>query len=342
MKVKLFLLGIFVFSATYCYAQYEDDIYYVPKPKKETPKADHSNRYSQDKITYENTPAYTNDIDVDAYNRRGDYADQQPDTSAVNKENEGDFTYTDRIKRFHNPTVVIEADDPDLYDLYYLNPSSVNIVVGNSWSPGFSWSLGWSYPWYRPWYWNSWYNPWYGWNDPFWGPSWGWYDPWWGYPHYRPVGPPVYYGNSGYYSGNGRRPVGIGNSGNLGRPSNTSGYRPGYNSTGGRRPSSSSGISTSPSGNVVRPSSSGQNSGGYRGTPKSYNQSGRGSSSPNINNNSTIGRRPNTGSPSRESIYRGSGSNTNRSFSVPSRGSSGSFGGYRGGGGAGGGRGGRR
>lgn len=350
MKVILFLLSILISSASYCYAQYDDDIYYVPKPKKETTRTDYSNRTSQDRTTYTSSPADINDMDVDAYNRRGDYSGVQSDTSKVSTEDESDFAYTDRIKRFHNPTVVIEANDPDLYDLYYLNPSSVNIVIGNTWGgwgPSWgSWNFGWSYPWYRPSYWNSWYNPWYGWNDPFWGPSWGWNDPWWGHHHYHPVGPPVYYGNNGYYSGNGRRPNGVVNPGNPGRPSDTPGRRPGYtNGTGGRRPSSTTG--TNPSGTVNRPSNSGQSTGGYRGTPGSnYNHSGGSSSTPSRNNNSTIGRRPGSNS-SGESNYRGSGSNNNNSnFSAPSRGSSGSsFGGYRGGGssgGGGGGRGGRR
>lgn len=349
MKVILFLLSILVSSASYCYAQYDDDIYYVPKPKKETSKVDYSNQ-----STYQREIGNINDMDVDAYNRRGSYADEQSDSSRINSDEESDFTYTDRIKRFHNPTVVIEANDPDLYDLYYLNPSSVNIVVGNSWNPWgsswVSWNLGWSSPWYSPWYWNSWYSPWYGWNDPFWGPSWGWNNPWWGWgpPHYHPVAPPVY-GNNGYYSGNGRRPVGVGNPGSSVRPSDNNGRRPGY-TTGGRRPTGTSGTSVNP-GTSTRPSTSGQNSGGYRGTPGSnYNQSGGNSSTPSRNNNSTVGRRPGNSS-SGESIYRGSGSNNNNSnsnFSAPSRGSSGSsFGGYRGGssgnsGGGGGGRGGRR
>lgn len=130
-------------------------------------------------------------MDVDAYNRRGQFlvADSVP---ADSLDANGDtYAYTRRLEKFYNSDIVNGSNDQALIDSYYAQPATtdINVYVVNP-SP-------WSYGFYNPWYYNSWYGPswswsWnWGWYDPwyswswnwgcgpgYWGPGWGWADPW--------------------------------------------------------------------------------------------------------------------------------------------------------------------
>jgi hypothetical protein len=73
-----------------------------------------------------------------------------------------DYSYTNRIRRFHAPARVINHYSfNSWYDDFYYDPffpeNNVNVFVGS--------------PFIRPWGWNSWNVGW-GWNS--WGPGWGW------------------------------------------------------------------------------------------------------------------------------------------------------------------------
>ncbi len=137
-----------------------------------------SSDYSSDLAYYEESPR-----DVDEYNRRG-----AVDTAADEDSLQEDFTYTRRIEKYYNPSVVTESGDQELVETYYSTEPEINIIVSTPywwdwWYPYSWWS--WSWGWGSSWYWNSWYGGLYwGW-DPFW--SWaGWRGPSWGpyYHHY--------------------------------------------------------------------------------------------------------------------------------------------------------------
>lgn len=318
MKVKvLLLLSVFLSTSFVSVAQDYDDIYYDSSKasKKEVKKNDKKvstevNNY----VVYSDNSNLDNGNwrDVDEYNRRYTYND----TLAVNNTNlemQGDFVYTDRLRRFYNPSVIVESNDPQLAELYYVSTTpEVNLIIG---TPTYYWNP-FGYYWYSPsYYWH------YGWYDPMWHYSWHW--DWW-YPHYPhyPHNPPGWHPGGGHYPGGGIAPGG------------GSHRRPTYNA-GGRRPF---GVDASQNGsNAGRRPSSGTtgrgNSSVNNGIKRQQSNVNRGSSSSN-----NTGRRP--------SMSQGSG-NTRSSSSSSNRGgySSGgnnSRGGNSGGATRGGSRGGRR
>lgn len=107
-----------------------------------------------------------------------------------------DFSYSQRLRRFHNPIYGFSYYDPFYTDLYYntYDPFywgsslyfGLNWNFGPSW--GFNWGLGFGYPYY-----NSWYSPW-GCN---------WYSPYyWGSPYLYGYGSYWLGYNNGYWNGN--------------------------------------------------------------------------------------------------------------------------------------------
>ncbi len=250
MKMKLsILLGLLLAVSFSCFSQDYDDIYYNSSKKKtkktsvivaQEENAEHSLLKSESGL----------ERDVDEYNRRYTVQDTLYDNNGSSG-NQGDFVYTDRIKRFHNPSVIVETNDPELAEIYYVSTTpSVNLIIG---TPTYSWSPYW-YDWYYPSY--SWHIGWHGsawsycgWN---WSFGWGWdwcypiyhhhhHYPIWG--HHHPVhgiNPPAG-GHRPTYNAGGRRPnIGY-NKGNTGgrRPSISAGHRNNgtINTDNGRRPS---------------------------------------------------------------------------------------------------------
>ncbi|MGM9803254.1 MAG: hypothetical protein ACI308_03670 [Muribaculaceae bacterium] len=282
-KYVLTLIGSLLLGAVTVQAQDYDDLYYdsgSSNKAKKTVKVKSDEAKVVGRTTYFNhqkvTPAVpvvadtatqvVNGRDVDEYNRRyaddadSYYAEEQAAYEMADTTN-GDFTYTDRIVRFHNADVVIHSDDPDLIELYYDNSPQVNLIVGTPttyvgwYNDPFYWDVydPWlSWGWYRPyrfglyggWY-NCWYDPWYSWGWHSW--HCGWYDPWysWGHPHYAwAPGPGWGHGligarmtdggrlTSGYRRGLGQLPSGSGNSVGSGRPGYASTVRRGGVATG--------------------------------------------------------------------------------------------------------------
>lgn len=252
MKKSIILTAIFTMVAAVGFADndYDDDIYYNPKAQK-TVKSKTQSNYIADRAN----------MDVDAYNRRGQYYESPVDTIGMSTGNGEDFVYTRQIQKYYNPTIVVD-NSAVLADVLNNSYGNIDIVINNgyptllpvysswpyynyTWTPGFNigwgwggwgWNLSWNTGWYDPWFaWNSpWVSPWYpswrpGWYPP--GPSWGYYPPG---PGWRPK--PVYHAN---YRPAGNRPAGA-----IGGWSNST--RPGYNSNyngnviSGRNPNISS------------------------------------------------------------------------------------------------------
>ncbi|PID88764.1 MAG: hypothetical protein CSB02_01045, partial [Bacteroidia bacterium] len=171
-------------------AAYEDDVYsYQPQYREAAPvvasstdkdrnytvSSTQNDRDSRDDRDFSDQQNYYNDKDFGAYAED----DIVYDESTYYEDEPYDYSYSARIKRFHNP-----IDGCGYYDSYYTNRywydydpfswgSSIYIVSG---SP---------FPYYSPsahFYWS--YN--WGWSNPYWG--WGYsYSPYywgWGYHHY--------------------------------------------------------------------------------------------------------------------------------------------------------------
>ena len=335
---------------------YTDDIYYNPKKDK---TASAGKKKHTSKIVDFST------IDVDEYNRRGQYYYSPVDTIGEYMENEPDFVYTTEIQKYYNPTIVVDNADvlADVLENSYGNVEVVYNFNGPAFSSWYAspvwlnrWAYVpwpgsyWGYPYYASWTWGPSWS--WGWGPSFswsWGPSWAWGPGWchgpvWGHrpvwhpshhgwrADYRPggnrrYGPGRYSGNR-YGSSNAGRPV----SGNYnGRPSS----RPGGHSVG-TRPSSGS----RPSGGAVVTGRPGQNSSTVSGGSGSsgsrrggYNSGSRQSSTQRT---TTINSNRNNSNTHRNSSV-GSGQSGNRGGY-----SSGSRGGYNGGGRSSGGGRGRR
>lgn len=270
MKVKKSILtalltGAILPSAVYA-DDYVDDIYFNPKKDTKVGASKKNSNYIEN----------FSDIDVDAYNLRGQYYNSPIDTIGSKTASDEDFVYTQQIQKYYNPTIVLDNSDV-LADVLENSYGNVEIVF-NGVTPSFLpvYSYGW--PYYRsvydPWYWNvsfgGWYDPWYwgpswswGWGPSWgwshtWGPSWGWGPGWgpsWGWGHVPGPRPPMHPNTT--WSPGGNRPV-----------------RPGTGWAGSTRPGVARkpgvGHSNSHSGNA--PSGSKWSIGGnHRG---SYNQSG--------------------------------------------------------------------
>ena len=181
---------------------YFDDIYYNPKKDKatttKTTTAKTASKSAQQSYYISNMA----DMDVDAYNRRGEqYYVSQIDTIGSKAENGEDFVYTQQIQKFYNPTIVVDNANA-LGDVLANAHGNVEIVINDNGLPVFAPWYGWNWPYYNsiwsPWSWSwnigpwgwsvGWYDPWFawGWGPGWWnpGPSWGW-GPGWG-PSWRP------------------------------------------------------------------------------------------------------------------------------------------------------------
>lgn len=341
---------LLIFTATVCLslagavmAQDFDDIYFdssksTKKAKNVTPEFV-TEEASDDE--YSDSPVFGNNYiaerDVDEYNRRGSYSADADTTTYANDSvyaGEDSFQYTDRIKRFHNPSVVIESTDPDLVNLYVYTRPSVNIVVGTptytTWAtdPYYYSSVSWGF-------YNSWYPFGYvGWGyDPFYfsfyDPFYYSYRPYWHHHHYSywyPMIPywgggcvPTYGGWHGHSlahnpsryrgaSGTSRRTVGT--STGIGT------RRPASSSTTSRGSRIGEIVSNRPSTVESRPSG-GATTGVTRGGTIRSKQGGSTTRSTN-NGNSGFYRRPNSSSSSNTGVQRSNTSTQRSSFSSDS------------------------
>lgn len=324
-----------------------DDIYYDPsKAKAKTSKKTQSSNYISD----------FNSMDVDAYNRRGQYYSSPIDTIGAYAESGEDFVYTQKIQKFYNPTIVVENSDllASVLENSYGNVEVIYNINGPAFSSIYSpwgyapaswyspyyyptnwgWSVGWNNPyWYGPsWSWN-WGPSWsFSWN---WGPSWAWgpswgYGPGWGWGHHH-----HYYRPAVAYTPGRNRPL------NYGWQPPRRGYTYGGGHSVGRpatsvsRPGSSHPVTVRPGGQVTRPNhqgapstrpiySIGGNRGmtGNKGTTTSTPAGNRGTSAGSVvNNNNSVnsgrGMTTNRGSNSTQSVSRPS-RNSSTSVSRPS------------------------
>lgn len=331
-KKVLLLVSLMTGSCLASYAQYDDDIYYNPAKSKKTQTttvkkssarstsagsaannayngygvSGNSNggstyNYNLGGADYAPADSYqvagTSTRDVDEYNRRGAYS--QNDSAAGISEQPEDYKYTRRIEKYYNEDIIADVNDPAIVESYYSSAPDVTINVI---SPGYGWYSPWWY-WNDPWYWNSWGPSWswnWGWGPSWswgWGPSWAWNWGWgpswsWG-PAWGPVWGPAWGGTyrPHHYTANGRRPgTGIRNGytgtrpGSSSRPSYSNGsvgnYRPGSSATQSRP---SVNYNQNQNGSTYRPSNSqsttgnrttGNRSGYNNSTSRSYNNSG--------------------------------------------------------------------
>ncbi len=273
---KIFILSTLILSFGLCGMAQDvyDDIYYNPKKDKPANEVKKSNK-KVSKYYVENFA----DVDVDAYNRRGETYFYSPvDTIGSAAENGEDFTRTANIQRFYNPTIVLDNADlledvlansygnvEIIYDGYY--PTIVPSYGYYSTWPYYAYSWGnpyWGVSWGNPWGWNisfGWYDPWYSWG---WNP--GWYDPWYGWGWgWNPGWSPAWGGNWNYanYRPNGNHRTGAGRDW-------ATGARPGYGGGGAsgaphRGNSAISGVTTSRPSSTGVASSSGYSSNNHRG-----------------------------------------------------------------------------
>ena len=197
-SIKTLLPAIFLTAAFTGVAQgyYDDDIYYNPKEEKVVKQQ----KKQQKPVSYYHLDskrgggdyqpadyyAPTDNplvIDVDEYNRRGQFL--VPDSVVADSSKVNEFEYTRRIEQFHNPNIITGSNDSDLQEYYYTaqqQPVDINVyVIDNPWSWRYSnpwywngWGPSWSLSW--NWGWNSWYwDPYYSWSwgwGPAWGPAW--------------------------------------------------------------------------------------------------------------------------------------------------------------------------
>ncbi len=339
-----------------------DDLYYSPskaakeKQKKEAQlKQQQADAYRAQAAQYSDSYSAGSSmpltVDVDTYNRRTDAGTAAIDTTASTG---GDFSYTRRLERFHNPEIVAESGDNELIEYYYTSASqqpevNIYLIDNNPYSWGWN-SWGWNspyYPWRYSYSWPSWsfgwgYDPWFdfsfGWGSPWYGPSWGWNWGWTVGPGWAPRPP-----HPGFHPGHGGHP-GPGwavNSPGASRP-----HRPysGASSSAGKRPNYGARPGVVNSWNSYNKPNSTSTRPGNMGLPTT-----RPGSSSSVNNRpSTPSHSQSTGSSSSHD-RRGSSpsyhnSSSSRSSSPSYRPSSGGSRGYSGGGGTrstGGGGGGR-
>ena len=197
MKKRLVvLMSVFLTVSAITVAQEFDDIYFNSSKKKETKKdTDKKQGQKVNHADYYNVNSNAvfeeieNNRDVDEYNRRFVNRDTLKIDSAMINEC-AEFAYTERIQRFHNPSVIDEANDAEIIQLYNNSKPTVNVIVSpNSWSPYWAWGIGystWGYGWNSPVY-SPWYYDWsWGWS------GWGWhrnhyYHGWFGPSYHGPV-----------------------------------------------------------------------------------------------------------------------------------------------------------
>lgn len=169
-------LGLFPATAVFAQSYFEDDIYYNPKKDNTTQTVKKTEKKKSNYI------ADFSNMDVDSYNRRGQYYSSPVDTIGSRAEQDADFVYTQKIQKYYNPTIVVDNADV-LADVLENSYGNVDIEISAGGYPVFlpSYAYGWPYYGRRgfyadPWGWSiSFYDPWYSWN---WGPSWGWGPSW--------------------------------------------------------------------------------------------------------------------------------------------------------------------
>lgn len=169
---------------------YTDDIYYNPKQEKTNSSKSTTKKGGQYMVDFST-------MDVDEYNKRGQYYYTPIDTIGAYIENEPDFVYTTQIQKYYNPTIV--TDNADLIaDVLNNSYGNVEIIYNYNGAPSivpwtyYNWPA-YSYSWYNPWSWsfnfgpfgwNIGWNNWWSWNSGWgwnWGPSWSWGPSWgWG------------------------------------------------------------------------------------------------------------------------------------------------------------------
>ena len=173
MKAKLLssLLVLWMFSvASYAQDFIEDDLYYQPNEKKQIIEQKKQEttvvRVQQQPATVTTTTSVTKTVqqesrDIDEYNRRyvsaGNEAENVSTSSqqvqATNQyinddeyyyvdddnyyqdfqDNGQVYIYTERIRKFHNPTFVLHISDPFYYNAFYYNSPGWSFYVGPSW-----------------------------------------------------------------------------------------------------------------------------------------------------------------------------------------------------------------
>lgn len=189
-------------SAGVIYADdYDDDIYFNRKKKPEVSvKTDNARKTSgTGRITQtsglQQSSAYIADfdeMDVDSYNRRGQYYATPIDTIGIGIEQGDDFVYTQQIQKFYNPKIVV-SNAYQLEDILENSYGNVEVVYDFSGAPSFTPVYVSPYVWNSP-YANFWYDsfwaspswsltfaPSWGWGPSWsfnWGPSWGWGPSW--------------------------------------------------------------------------------------------------------------------------------------------------------------------
>ena len=209
-KNYIAIIALIACGGTAIAQDYFDDIYYNPK-KDSSSKVKESAAKAQQSYYI----ADMANMDVDAYNRRGDqYYVSEIDTIGSVVENGEDFVYTQQIQKYYNPTIVVDNANL-LGDVLSNAYGNVDIIINNNGYPVFGPYNGWNYPYYssvwnypyystvwNPWNWGwglsfggwgwniGWYDPWYswGWSPGWWNPrpSWGWRPGW----HPGPIGRP--------------------------------------------------------------------------------------------------------------------------------------------------------
>ncbi|HPH57274.1 MAG TPA: hypothetical protein PLC41_04470 [Bacteroidales bacterium] len=230
MKTKityLFILALAFPWAVGAQNVYDDDLYYHPKFESALIKAGSTQDQPSlpaNKVTENEIVVAVNNnkssIDVDVYNRRPSYKNNNPadnykekdlveDSVLISGEEYEDFKYCERIRRFHNDKFtthitedgyvniyIEEGADVDIYymDDYYWNPWMSPWYFDNFYRPYYyGWGYHGYYGYYSPWRYSGWY---YGFYDPWY---YSWYSPWyssWGWDYYYYGYHPAYY----YYS----------------------------------------------------------------------------------------------------------------------------------------------
>lgn len=311
MKTKLSLVLSLIFAVSFSgIAQDFDDIYYnSSKSKKHETKTEvQSNITNVQESAIVDNSTEGSMRDVDEYNRRNVVAQYDSTMTDSLLVGQGDFVYTDRIKRFYNPSVISETADPELAELYYVSTTpSVNLIIG---TPTYGWDPYWynwyspSYSWYAGWYGPRWYSPYYAW-DWNWSFGWGWHYPM-HYPHWG-YGPSCYPGHihgpvmgGGHiqptYNKGGRRPFGTNNNSGVsnGRRPVTTATSKGSTSVNGantgRRPSAVNVNNSSNNNNRPAVSTSSNTNNGRRPAVTQSTNS-RNESTTNYNNSSNSSNR---------------------------------------------------
>ena len=231
---KFFLISILLGALPFSMMAQDDDLYFVPKKKSTTQKAE---TQKAQKDTY----YVGSSRSVDEYNRRGSSYE------VIGNDSVSDIIDFNAVQGVYPDSVVSEdyalTKKMARFDEYNISDNAAFWAGYNAGRSDWDWHspfyygrMGWydpwfygsyNYGWYNPWYWDwaYWYNPlwsYYGWGYPYHYGWYGWYDPW-------------YYG--GGVSGR-HYAYRNGNTGTINRYSSERGGYRGSTSLGGSRSSS--------------------------------------------------------------------------------------------------------